>query len=151
MHGIESARELAWIRERLTAPPATGDEAAVIATSLQGLVAYWNRGAERLYGWSEEEALGRDILDLTPAKYTRGQSAQIMAALQAGETWQGEILLQRRDGAPLLAFVLDVPVGDVAAGQGAIVGVSAPAEAAAMIRGQAAQISAALRRCFAAS
>lgn len=149
MQTFDSSRELAWIRSRLNGPLAIGEDAAVIATSLQGLVAYWSVGAERLYGWSEHEALGRDILDLTPAKYTREQSAEIMLALQEGEAWQGEILLRRRDGSAVVAFVLDVPVGDFAAGQGAIIGISSPVEAAAMIQDQADQICAGLRGRFA--
>jgi hypothetical protein len=52
-------------------------------------------------------------------------------------------------GAPVAAFVLDVPMGDFVIGQGAIVGVSVPAEAGAMIDSQAALICAALRRRFA--
>ncbi|MFC3071034.1 PAS domain-containing protein [Phenylobacterium soli] len=148
MNTVESSRELAWIRERLARPLPLAEDTAVIATTLQGQVAVWNRAAERLYGWSEAEALGRDILELTPAKYTREQSAEIMQALQAGETWEGEILLRRRSGDPVVAFVLDVPVGDVAGGQGAIVGVSSPAETGAAIREQAAEISATVRRWF---
>jgi hypothetical protein len=71
-----------------------------------------------------------------------------MAALQAGEVWRGEILLRRRDDTPVLAFVLDVPVGDLASGQGAIVGVSGPADEAARIDRQAEELAAALRRRF---
>ena len=148
METTESSRELAWIRSLLDRPLPVTPEAAVIATNLQGLVAYWNEGAERLYGWSETEALGRDILDLTPAKYTRDQSAAIMTALQAGEVWSGEILLRRRDGTPILAFVLDIPVGDFANDQGAIVGVSVQADQGPTIEGDAAGIAQALRHRF---
>ena len=37
---------------------------AVIATDLSGRVLYWNRFAETLYGWSAEEAVGRDVMEL---------------------------------------------------------------------------------------
>ena len=40
-------------------------QAAVIATDLRGRVTHWNEYAERLYGWSREETLGRDIRELT--------------------------------------------------------------------------------------
>jgi PAS domain-containing protein len=39
-------------------------EQAVIATDLSGIVAYWCRFAETLYGWPAAEALGRSITDL---------------------------------------------------------------------------------------
>lgn len=126
MIAVESSRELAWIRNRLSGPLPEAAGAAVIATNLTGAVAFWNKAAERLYGWSEDEAAGRDILELTPAKYTRMQSEQIMQALQAGEPWRGEILLSRRDGSPLVAFVLDFPFPNLAGAQGVIVGLSVP-------------------------
>jgi|KBSSwiStaDraftv2_1062776.scaffolds.fasta_scaffold01098_12 PAS domain S-box-containing protein len=146
MNLVDSSREFAWIRERLAEIAPL--RAAIIATNLQGQVAYWNSGAERLYGWPEEEALGRDILELTPAKYTLQQSAEIMRSLQTGDGWQGDILLRRRDGTPMMAFVLNVPVGDFTRGQGAIVGISEAAENRAAIEGLAAHLGNAVRRCF---
>jgi PAS domain S-box-containing protein len=41
---------------------------AVIATDPSGVVLYWNHFAEGLYGWTAEEAVGRNILELTPAE-----------------------------------------------------------------------------------
>jgi PAS domain S-box-containing protein len=151
MVAVESARELAWIRSRVAEPAFSLDDAAVIVTNLKGLVAHWNAGAEQLYGWTEAEALGRDILDLTPAKYTRGQAAKIMAALQAGGAWRGEILLRHRDGSAVVAFVVDIPAGDLANGQGAIIGVSTRASEAATLEAKACEIGAAFRARFAAS
>jgi PAS domain S-box-containing protein len=46
-------------------------QAAVIATDLRGRVTHWNEYAERLYGWSREETLGRDVRDLTVGPETR--------------------------------------------------------------------------------
>jgi two-component system CheB/CheR fusion protein len=40
---------------------------AIMSLDLDGHIQAWNRGAERLYGWSETEALRMNILDLTPA------------------------------------------------------------------------------------
>jgi PAS domain S-box-containing protein len=44
---------------------------AVIAADLSGRVIYWNRFAENLYGWKAKEALGRNILELTPSDDSR--------------------------------------------------------------------------------
>src|SRR5919206_294121 len=41
-------------------------EQAVIATDLGGRITYWNHFAERLYGWPATEAVGRDIIEVTP-------------------------------------------------------------------------------------
>lgn len=109
-------------------PPPAPMESAVIATTPAGVVAYWNDGAERLYGWTAKEAQGRNIVDLTPASYSRDDAEAIMRRLQSGEPWDGYIVLRGRAGDPFLAYVLDLPLGDVGGEQGAIVGISLPAE-----------------------
>jgi len=47
---------------------------AVIATDLPGKVIYWNKAAEKIYGWSISEAIGQNIMDLTPVEQTNKQS-----------------------------------------------------------------------------
>src|SRR5262249_53169328 len=44
-------------------------EDAIIGQSLDGAITSWNTGAERLYGYSAEEAIGRHITILAPAGY----------------------------------------------------------------------------------
>ncbi|MFC3068271.1 PAS domain-containing protein [Phenylobacterium soli] len=122
------AEAVAAIAALMLDPIPTYIDTAVIATTIAGVVAYWNDAAERLYGWKAKEALGQNVVDLTPASYSRAEAEAIMARLQAGEAWDGEIVLRGRGGAPFLAYVMDLPVGDLASGQGAIVGVSLPAE-----------------------
>jgi PAS domain S-box-containing protein len=43
-------------------------EDAIISTSLENDITSWNRGAEKLFGISAEEALGRNILTFVPAE-----------------------------------------------------------------------------------
>jgi len=50
--------------ERLAAAAAYGTD-AVISVDLDGVVCHWNRGAERLYGFTREEAIGRPAFELT--------------------------------------------------------------------------------------
>lgn len=93
---------------------------AVIATDAAGVVCYWGRGAESLYGWTAAEALGRDITELTPGEPSREQARDIMSRLSQGLSWCGEFLVRRRDGTPFIAEVNDTPVyGD----NGRLVGV----------------------------
>ena len=61
---------------------------AIIATDLEGVVVYWNGGAERLYGWTADEALGRNIGTLTVPAVPRDRP-RIMAALRQGISWSG--------------------------------------------------------------
>ena len=42
-------------------------EQAVVATDPQARILYWNHGAERLYGWSAEEVLGRNAAEVIVA------------------------------------------------------------------------------------
>ncbi len=58
---------------------------AVILVDLDGGIQAWNRGAERLYGWSEAEALGMNLRDLTPPDQS-AEAAGLMHQLGAGET-----------------------------------------------------------------
>ena len=37
---------------------------AIVIRTIEGTILFWNRGAERLYGWSAEEATGRNVQEL---------------------------------------------------------------------------------------
>ncbi len=97
---------------------------AVIATDRRGTVVYWNRAAERLFGWPAEDVLGRDVLELTPTPEARAMAAQIMERLAAGEEWAGEFLLHHRDGTVFPALVTSTAVRDASGEIVGVVGVS---------------------------
>lgn len=71
---------------------------ALITTDASGIITYWNRAAEELYGWDREEAMGRSILEVTPALFGRERAAQVMGRLRAGESWSGEFSLRVPEG-----------------------------------------------------
>nr|MBA3241567.1 PAS domain S-box protein [Acidobacteriota bacterium] len=52
-------------------------EQAVIATDIEGKITYWNQFAGTLYGWPAAEAVGRNIMEVTPAETTYEQAAEI--------------------------------------------------------------------------
>ncbi|WP_262267781.1 sensor histidine kinase [Microvirga yunnanensis] len=99
-------------------------EQAVIATDLDGIVTYWNRCAERLYGWSAEEALGRDILELNIPAEGLPQAEEIMDRLRAGQVWSGDIVLRHKDGHTFPVHVTDSPVLDDSGQMVGVVGIS---------------------------
>ncbi|MBA3651200.1 MAG: PAS domain S-box protein [Chthoniobacterales bacterium] len=70
---------------------------AIVISDAQGKISYWNRGAERLYGWSREDATGREVhgLLLTGPPETL---AAVLETLQAAHHWEGQIEQVRRDG-----------------------------------------------------
>lgn len=73
---------------------------AVIITDLEGKITFWNRGAERLYGWDSEEAVGRKGEDLFNPR-TIEQIKPIRAELLIKGSWSGELLLHNRHNDPL--------------------------------------------------
>ena len=101
------------------------EQQAVIGTRLSGEIVYWNRAAERLYGWSADEVRGRSIVDVTPSRPSREQAKAIMSRLQMGRSWAGAFRVRDRGGAEFRARVRDVPVLDSRGDLVGIVGVSA--------------------------
>jgi PAS domain S-box-containing protein len=99
-------------------------EQAVIATNAAGEIVFWNRCAERLYGWRADEVLGRDVVQVVPSEMSREQAAELMERLRAGERWEGEFPVRRRDGSRFHAWVADVPLLDDERRVVGIVGVS---------------------------
>lgn len=93
---------------------------AIVATDTNGTIIYWNHAAEQLYGWSEAEVLGRNVVDVTPAETSKEQAANIPNKLIAGERWSGEFVAKWRDGTPFLAIVTDAPITD---DKGEIIGI----------------------------
>ncbi|MBE2285642.1 MAG: PAS domain-containing protein [Prosthecobacter sp.] len=72
---------------------------AIILRDLDDRVLYWNRSAERLYGWTTEEVVGRSIKDVIYRDPTAFNAATA-TVLEKGE-WMGELQPCNRSGQPL--------------------------------------------------
>ena len=96
---------------------------AVIAVDLTGTVLHWSPGAERLYGWTAAEALGRAIRDLLLAG-AEDRADEVAAATHGGEQWSGEFVCRHRDGRSLVVHVSNAPVRDRDGRVVGVVGVS---------------------------
>ncbi len=99
-------------------------EAGVISTDLDGKVTYWNEHAGKLYGYTREETLGRDITELTVGPTEAELAYEIMEQLRSGEAWEGEFVTSRKDGSKFHAHVVDSLVYDAEGRAMGIVGVS---------------------------
>lgn len=87
-------------------------EDGIIVTSLDGVVLDWNKGAERLFGWSREEMLGK-----TPAVLHRPCDADELTgsinatAAQEGR-WKGDVSFVRKDGSTGICETTTVAMRD---------------------------------------
>lgn len=75
---------------------------AIFLKRLDGRISYWNRGAERLYGWSTRDALGQASGDLLQTRFPVGREAAVELLLQTGR-WEGEVIQTARNGRHLIA------------------------------------------------
>lgn len=75
---------------------------AIISTTLKGVIASWNASAQRIFGYTEREAMGRHISILFPPDLP-DQEAELLARLQQGEKIQNfETRRRHKDGHELL-------------------------------------------------
>lgn len=120
--------------DRIREAAAKADQQrAVIGTDLSGTIVYWNETAEKIYGWSADEAIGRDVVEVTPTMMSRNEADTIMNALQSGGRWQGAFIVRNRSGHPMIVDVEDIAIvhqGEVIG----IVGISRPKSATASAR-----------------
>jgi two-component system, cell cycle sensor histidine kinase and response regulator CckA len=70
---------------------------AIVLWSIEGRIKYWNRSAERIYGWSAAKAIGRQITDLLYHLDDPQYQVANAQTLNSGE-WSGEFHLLNREG-----------------------------------------------------
>ncbi|MBD0334845.1 MAG: PAS domain S-box protein [Cyanobacteria bacterium Co-bin13] len=86
---------------------------AIFVRSQQGTITYWNRGAEALYGWSQQEALGRDPHRLLQTQ-TLGSISSLNALVLEQEHWQGELKHTCKNGQQIIVESRQVLIRDEA-------------------------------------
>jgi len=82
-------------------------EDAIIGKNLDGIITSWNRGAERIYGYSESQMTGRSISVLIPPGY-EDEVLQIIDKVTAGEYIEHYETVRRRKDGKLLYISLAV-------------------------------------------
>jgi PAS domain S-box-containing protein len=82
------------------------DLVAVQAYEADGTITFWNKASERFYGYSAEQAVGQDRIQLLHGEQTRGEERRIMAeALRTGKLPPAqEVEMRRRDGSTISIF-----------------------------------------------
>jgi len=93
---------------------------AIIAKTLDGIVTCWNPAAERMYGYSSEEMLGKSIDQLSQDR--TGEMSSILARIKAGQPVEHfETVRVRKDGTVFPVLLTVSPIRDAG---GAVVGAS---------------------------
>jgi len=86
---------------------------AVIASDAQGAIVLWNPGAERIFGWTEEEALGKSLDLITPERLRARHWEGYDKSMRTGTTKYGTTLLKvpaaHKDGRSMsIAFTVSM-------------------------------------------
>jgi PAS domain S-box-containing protein len=89
-------------------------DVSVILTDLDLTVLSWNAGAERLYGWTAKEAIGRPASEtiLPPNPDLPAEQDSFNLALQDDGRWDGEYTARRKDGSTFPAHVRSRLISD---------------------------------------
>ncbi len=107
--------------EHLLSAIIDSSDDAIVSKNLQGIVTSWNRGAERIFGYTAKEMIGHSITRLFPADKQQ-EEPQILARLQKGERVDHfETQRLRKDGTVVDVSLTISPVRNT---NGVIVGAS---------------------------
>lgn len=95
-----TARELA---EKARLLDLTHD--AIIVRDVAGCITYWNHGAEEIYGWTADEALGRISDELFQTEFPETTMEEMIEELLVNNRWTGELVHTRRDGQRITVLI----------------------------------------------
>jgi PAS domain S-box-containing protein len=113
-------RELWDYRTRLAAIVDSSED-AIIGKDLNGIITEWNRGAERMYGYTAEEIVGKPLVTIVPAD-RHEEVARILETIRSGESVKYlESVRIAKDGKLLNVSITVSPIRDTS---GKIVGAS---------------------------
>jgi PAS domain S-box-containing protein len=73
----------------------------IFVRNMSDVITYWNRGAQELYGWTAEEAIGRGAHELLQTTFP-APIEEIRAELLRSGRWDGELEKTRADGTQVL-------------------------------------------------
>ncbi len=113
---LRNQRESHW----LAAIVASADE-AILSKDLTGLITSWNAGAERIFGYTADEAVGRPVTMLIPAN-RQNEEPHILEQIRRGEKIEHyETVRRHRDGRLIDVALTVSPIRNA---RGAVVGAS---------------------------
>jgi PAS domain S-box-containing protein len=104
----------------LAALVASSDD-AIISKDLNGIVTSWNRGAERVFGYTAQEMIGRSITTVIPSDRL-GEETEVLTRIRLGQSVDHfETIRRRKDGT---LIPVSLTVSPIRAPDGTVVGAS---------------------------
>ena len=117
---ITERKRMEEMRERLAAIVDSSDD-AIISKDLNGIITAWNHGAEKIFGYSSGEAVGKPMLMLFPPDRVH-EEPEILARIRRGESVNHyETVRIRKDR---MRIDLSATISPIRDSSGAIVGAS---------------------------
>ena len=109
---MQRERASQLLTARLLASIVESSDDAILSKSLDGIIQSWNAGAERLFGYTAEQAIGRHISLVIPPERI-AEEDQIIASLKAGHRIDHfETERVRADGSRILVSLTISPIKD---------------------------------------
>ncbi len=117
---ITQRKEAEETFQKLAAIVQSSDD-AILSKTLEGIITSWNKGAERLYGWKKEEAIGKPV-SILATKDKKEELAEILEIIRMGEAVDHlETTRITKDGRLIDVSVTISPLRD---SQGRLIGAS---------------------------
>ena len=114
-------RKRATLESSLLSAIVESSDDAIISKDLNGVITSWNKGAERLFGYTAAEVIGHSIAILIPPE-RQDEEPEILARLRRGERMEHfQTIRMRKDGSRMNISLTVSPVKDA---DGRIVGAS---------------------------
>jgi PAS domain S-box-containing protein len=117
---VAERQHLEEARAQLAAIVESSDD-AIISGTVAGIIVSWNRGAERIYGYTAEEVLGRPMAILVPPEHPDDLPALLRRLMRGERIEPYETVGRRKDGEEIQLLLTISPLRDAT---GSVVGAS---------------------------
>jgi PAS domain S-box-containing protein len=96
----------------------------LVLMDLEGRIVDWNPGAEKMFGYSKEEMVGKTPAAVAPPESRDDWTRAMLDGMRQRGRWTGEVPFVRKDGTPGIADTVVVPLSDEFGRRIAALGVS---------------------------
>jgi PAS domain S-box-containing protein len=118
---IDASPDAVWLQSRMLASIVESSYDAIVSKSLAGIITSWNVAAERIFGFTADEAIGQPITIIIPAD-RHSEERDILGRIRRGErTDHFETIRRRKDGSLIAVSLTVSPVTDA---NGLVIGAS---------------------------